>query len=100
MEAKKLGEALGAAVRTGGPWVVAVVALLALTVILVLPGARADSFTGADGAALKKEVMSAFEKHIEKDAHEGAGRSLAAINARLTAIERRLTEIHRMLEKR
>lgn len=102
-----IGKEVGEAVRRGGPWVVAALAILAVAFMALYPAARADSFTGAQGKALRayidKELgtmAKTVEGHIGTDSHVETGRNLAEINARMKRLEEDIREIKTILRGR
>ena len=93
MKPAEIGQAVGSAVKSGGPWVLAVLALLLVGWMVIEPGARADSFTGSQGKALAAKISA----HAGVAAHPGAARDLAVIKAKLDSILRELDDIKKRL---
>ena len=102
-----IGREIGEAVRRGGPWVVAALAILSVAFMALYPSARADAFTGAQGKALKTHVdhelgamAKTIEGHIGADSHVKTGQNLAEINTRLKRLEEDIREIKSILRGR
>lgn len=98
---------IGKMIRAGGPISVAVLALILAGWMKFDAGARPDSYTQSKANARAEVVDDRIgrlerlvEKHAAMDAHVGAGRMLAAIQADLAHIRTDLVRIEGKLEGR
>jgi hypothetical protein len=104
---KHNGKLLGKIIVQGGVAGIAIIALVLVVWMKLEPAARPDAYTRSQAehrAALVDDrlarIEAAIEAHIGIDAHGGAGRQLAAIQATLAAIQTNLARLERKLEGR
>jgi hypothetical protein len=100
------GANIGSLLRGGGPWALALAAVIGVVVMAVLPSARADPFTGSQAAQMREElekqikaVSDLLATHVAMPHHYATAEVLAAMRTDQKHILETLCRVETALQK-